>query len=659
MQRGQGQEDMRESGVRVGGAAFTCPGRYVLWLGARVSAIALTSGCPMPGPSSGSGGADVTGDPCDTDALITAGGDHGAPWVPGGGGVDETGAEPLLDVAVLPPEQDPIAWQSVVAGGATTYYRSPTSNEMASYGWTTEHLLVVLPTTAFTTRVIGAQSTASAYVVRHDVAQSRPQVGLDVEVVPLTRQWSTTAMPYYERTYPITGSTPVTTVLHPQLSFYLPTGASTSNPPPYFVSLVGSSRGGIEVLAGDEWERVSVRGPFKTTNGPFSLDIAPPSGGRNFYLQRTEHKDWLFASTTSPTSPWSAGEGVAFASVDADMELAAASPAIQATAGKCADNYDNDPDGFADDCDYNCVPHNDFGAGAHPHTATWEYSKDYVLIGDLEFCSCEAPGIADATLTMFALDASQILNNIQPPAAEFPMEVRSPPFRVLIEGCMYRPPGNAPEVSCEQARDCHSNDICPGSLASYPLRGDDNHYSAIRSAAWGVYDGLVAGKPSGDVHPVHLAGIITTEYGTDGNEVIKGRADWQPDEPQLNGSFVVSALPNGVTVGAVIAHEVGHTLGLGHEDGDAGDGSDDSVLWPGTFLWGVMKSGNGAAPILNWSAPSLVPGRTQGQVWQQLVPSKFWPRSSGFDFVGCDDASDCETGHPGLTCGLSGLCQPE
>jgi hypothetical protein len=62
---------------------MACEGPRKEWL---VLAILLGgAGCPAPGPSSTGFGADVTGDVCDTEPQITAGGDHGAPWVPGGG----------------------------------------------------------------------------------------------------------------------------------------------------------------------------------------------------------------------------------------------------------------------------------------------------------------------------------------------------------------------------------------------------------------------------------------------------------------------------------------------------------------------------------------------------------------------------------------------
>lgn len=58
------------------------------------------------------------------------------------------------------------------------------------HGWTHEHLLVVLPTTNFTTKVVGAQTTATAYLPIHDISQSRPQEDLDLAVIPVSRQWS-------------------------------------------------------------------------------------------------------------------------------------------------------------------------------------------------------------------------------------------------------------------------------------------------------------------------------------------------------------------------------------------------------------------------------------------------------------------------------------
>jgi hypothetical protein len=86
---------------------------------------------------------------------------------------------------------------------------------MSQYGWTHEHLLVVLPTTNFTTKVKAAQATATAYLPIHDISQSRPQEDLDLAVIPVSRQWSHNRMPYHEKTY--SSTSPRISVLYPTL----------------------------------------------------------------------------------------------------------------------------------------------------------------------------------------------------------------------------------------------------------------------------------------------------------------------------------------------------------------------------------------------------------------------------------------------------------
>ncbi|MFO0632757.1 MAG: hypothetical protein U0168_07905 [Nannocystaceae bacterium] len=51
---------------------------------------------------------------------------------------------------------------------------------------------------------------------------------------------------------------------------------------PYFVSLVASSRGGVEVLAGDEWERVSML-PWHHQR-PVCARPRDAHGGKVFYV---------------------------------------------------------------------------------------------------------------------------------------------------------------------------------------------------------------------------------------------------------------------------------------------------------------------------------------------------------------------------------------
>jgi len=86
-----------------------------------------------------------------------------------------------------------------------------------------------------------------------------------------------------------------------------------------------------------------------------------------------------------------------------------------------------------------------------------------------------------------------------------------------------------------------------------------------------------------------------------------------------------------------LAHEIGHTLGLAHDGGSMGG------------IAGFMQDGTSLAPTLDWDAPSDVAGMDQGEVWRDLVPSKFYPRANGFQMTPCSGPSDCDT-YPGLIC---------
>jgi hypothetical protein len=55
---------------------------------------------------------------------------------------------------------------------------------------------------------------------------------------------------------------------------------------------------------------------------------------------------------------------------------------------ECNDGIDNDGDGHSDTCDWNCLPHADFGANEFPETASRvENGKTYAMMGGGSICT--------------------------------------------------------------------------------------------------------------------------------------------------------------------------------------------------------------------------------------------------------------------------------
>lgn len=96
-----------------------------------------------------------------------------------------------------------------------------------------------------------------------------------------------------------------------------------------------------------------------------------------------------------------------------------------------------------------------------------------------------------------------------------------------------------------------------------------------------------------------------------------------------------------VTLGApgnAVAHELGHTMGLPHDDGRY-------PLTDPQLFTGLMNCGGGVLPIVGqfepcpgeaswWGIIDFQVSITPAYMWKTYVDSKSWPRPAGFGYTG-------------------------
>jgi len=402
----------------------------------------------------------------------------------------------VLDVGMFS-EDDPTQWNYDGTGDGI-YYRSPTSKEMSEYRWTVDHLLVIFEDDEFIDDVVSAEASTRLTLPIHDNDQGRPQIGLEVSTIALTRQYSHSAIPYLETTVGTSGIVGHRT-LFPTVSMYLPTSIAWDAIPDRVAAVTSSSRGGISVHGGSELDRFWIRGPF-SDGDIYTLELAPPIAGK-FFIQRTVH-DTLSASLTlgkplaNSIAPLIAQVRTADSFTSAPHIVAS-----QIRFGQCNDSLDNDHDTTADNCDYNCVVHKDFGGSIHDYEMHFEYSKDYAITGDLKFC-IKHPS-PETEIDLIAAAASSILNNVQPTGA-YALPVRAPPFRMPMRGCFEWAGADNADIDA-----CHDDATnCPPGL-DYPFGGTLTSALSLYSRAWDALEANIVGKSPDGIRPVHIAVVLT------------------------------------------------------------------------------------------------------------------------------------------------------
>lgn len=610
--------------------------RSKLWMLAIVAGSVVPPGCVDSGDQpAGSNGYDTD---CDTDAPpATTGGGYGTPWEEPGGFPDM--GEQLLDVGALPPEDDPLGWEH--DSSTDLYYRSPTADELVdNEWWTSEHLLVIPD--AFTLRYLtGGTTTVSLSLPLHDPTQSRPQQGLDIHTDDVERQATHSSIPFIERRVEFGSSGWLLTrsTVQPDFHFYVTDRFDPQDieGDDIIISGFAATRRDSLALHGVSADRQFwLYGPYSTADS--ELEIALPTGKSQFYMLATrfDPAPGNLISGGSPLMPGRAGPG--HLSQNATVQTAAIA--------QCDDGYDNDDDSYADvgGCDFACVPHPDFRTDQFTHDVVWEASKNIGMFGAVEFCTRHQ----DAYLSMYmmwATDGTQLLNWVEPadPPMGYDPAVRPPPFRVMMRGCII-------DDSVEDAQACDRQDDCSPALASYPLGGLSGNWpyasGGVMSKVWDLVEFTIGNGDVDDTRPIQTAVVFPFEYDMpmEGGGEPGLATVYDPEAPGVNGSAIVrwdtDLFPSnqGGTAGA-LAHEVGHTVGLGH----------DTSTYPGTNFASFMNAIGGVAPVLDWDGDSDINNVEQGEVWQQLAPSKFVPRPSGFKHRDCDQVS-CNNGHPGLVC---------
>lgn len=531
---------------------------------------------------------------------------------------------------------DPTAWQSDSATGL--FYRRVTADESRDNGWHERGLLIVFPSgrSSFPAKVTSGASTATLPVVFAVAPGEQATETLDIVSVYLSRQGSHELTTVVETVVSAAGVD--VTASRPTFWFYANRGFDFEDLPDIAVWGWGDERGGI-VMHGATDERIfTLRGPYPATGGPAVFDIAPPGGSDVYLLESGFGSDAAIQGITRSTGPEATGlaDGEA---VHVQFGLSSPTPhSIAATqrVGQCADDLDNDPEGNADDCDWECVPHPDYGGLSFDTVHDFEYTKDVAVVGEARLCNRLGPVLGTAVLHDIGSAATEILTKTDVPA-QYDLGTRAPPFRLRHVDCFYL----ASKTDADNC-DAMGGTACP---QGYPFANAQADFAKYRSKAWDAFD-LTAQKAEDEgeaVFPVSLVGVvvwnaISTDWGWGGYDPTNGFSNLGAAVIKFNWTFAGAPEdPDYLLDGQRLAHEFAHCLGLRH----------DTAWGPGQAR-GFMQVPPGPAPILNDdnSGTVFIEGEdpmnppSNYEIWAEWPWKKDHPRSAGFKYTGCTENPD-------------------
>lgn len=665
-----------------------------------VFAYGITGGCVSDvAPPVATNGYETD---CESDTPpITSGGTYGPVWQapaedtttgPGADGSSDGGG-PGFDIPppVSTPDDDPTSW--TYDATEDTYYRSPTDLEMANHEWLSPEDLLVIPPRTVLADLSDGDGTADLPIPMHEELQGRPQTGLSFRTLTLGRTGTQTNVPFIEQRWE--DDCLRRTTLEATFHFYESRGFDPTDID--VESVVGSTisspdRDSLAVLGATRDRYFSLRGPYSPNRVPLELGL--PSEKVVFHVLSTEYDpnpEILLGSASGSPLRRDSGEASSFTGEqgplsgqnpetcydgvlngdETDVDCGGCCTACELgksciesgdcisrfctsgiCASQCADGLDNDEDGFADSCDFSCVEHPDFGTLTTVHNNPLEHAKTVGQFGTMNYCTVNEASYLSSFIE-WSSAGMLLINNVVPddPSVSYAPGDGPPPFRVVMRGCVI---ADDPVIAAACDRQV---DACPADFVGYPLASEisSNWGSAnntglgtatgVLGKVWSLVDYTIEDGVVTDTVPLHIAVAYPLER--DSNQPENGVAvAYQGSGTPATAGAIVSYWDN-TFVGQNLAHEIGHTIGLDHEDSIDGEGS----FYPGTSTRGFMSGPiGGPAPVLDVDADSAVPPLDQWDAWLQ-AGSKEVPRASGFSFQGCNnDDAVCQNGHPGLIC---------
>lgn len=320
---------------------------------------------------------------------------------------------------------------------------------------------------------------------------------------------------------------------------------------------------------------------------------------------------------------------------------------------ECNDGIDNDADGHADLCDWNCLPHADYGAESFPEAhARIEAGKTYALMGHGSLCTMR-PDTWEIEFADTALKSAELLNSLRPDL-ERPIYYRTFSCWVFedieaYQHCQFGP------YSVVDGEPVYDPPICPPGMEGYPYQPtEQDQLSAVDQSnllfeeaifrAWQDFE-LSADALGELAEPANGVVLLTSDLlatcsrdefpycpSAGGRGVLS-----LSDDLERRGSAVVTDEPDLAGMWTTLSHEVGHTIGLVHDD----------------YPNGFMNKSSGTEAGLGTSIDDLYPNFDNKLRWEHgLTGSKGEnPRSPGFYLTGCNSLSDCAPlGKPGWSC---------